>query len=107
MFTRIVEVSTKTGKSREVCSIIRDKILPILRNQSGFVDEITLVSDQKPDRVLALSFWNSREDAQRYQSQQFQTVLNLIRNHLESDPRVETYDLESSTVHKIAAGKAA
>jgi len=107
MFTRIVEVSTKTGKSREVCNIIREKILPILRNQTGFVDEITLVSDQHPDRVVSLSFWKSREDAQRYQSQQFQTIVNLIRNHLESDPRVETYDLESSTVHNIAAGKAA
>ena len=107
MFTRVVEVSAKTGKGREVCSIIRDKILPILRNQAGFVDEITLVSDQNPDRVVALSFWKSREDAQRYHTQQFQTVSNLIRGHLETDPRVETYDLEISTVHKISAGKAA
>jgi len=107
MFTRIVEVSTKKGKSREVCGVIRDKILPILRNQTGFVDEITLVSDQNPERVVSLSFWNSREDAHRYQSQQFQTVTNLIRAHLETDPKVETYDLETSTVHKIAAGKAA
>ncbi|HVH87879.1 MAG TPA: antibiotic biosynthesis monooxygenase [Terriglobales bacterium] len=107
MFTRVVEVSTKTGKSREVCSIIRDKILPILRNQTGFMDEITLVSNNNPDRVLALSLWKTKEDAQRYDNQQFQNVTNLIRGHLESEPTVETYDLESSTVHKIAAGKAA
>ncbi|HWC19686.1 MAG TPA: antibiotic biosynthesis monooxygenase [Terriglobales bacterium] len=107
MFTRVVEVSTKTGKGREVCNVIRDKILPILRNQTGFVDEITLVSNNNPDRVLALSFWKTQEDAQKYANQQFQNVTNLIRNQLEGDPKVETYELESSTVHKIVAGKAA
>ena len=107
MFTRVVEVSIKNGKAREVCSVIRDKVLPILKNQNGFVDEITLVSTENPNRVMALSFWNTREDAQRYDTQQFQTVTSLIRNHIEDDPIVETFDLDTSTTHKIAAGKAA
>ena len=44
MFTRVVQVTTKSGKAREVCNTIRDKALPILKNQNGFVDEFTLVS---------------------------------------------------------------
>jgi len=107
MFTRVVEVSTKNGKARDVCSVIRDKVLPILKNQNGFVDEITLVSTENPNRVMALSFWKTREDAQRYETQQFQNVTSLIRSHIEDDPRVETFDLDTSTTHKIAAGKAA
>lgn len=107
MFTRVVDVSSKTGKGKEVCSIIREQVMPILRNQNGFVDEITLVSNSDPDRIVALSFWRTKEDAQRYSSQQFQNVTNLIRQHLRSDPQVETYELESSTAHKIASGRAA
>ena len=107
MFTRVVEVNTKTGKGREVCNIIRDKALPILKNQPGFVDEITLVSTNNPNRVVALSFWKTREDAQQYHNQQFQSITNLIRTHIDGDPKVETYDLDTSTTHKIAAGKAA
>jgi len=107
MFTRVVEVNTKNGKAREVCNVIRDKALPILKNQNGFVDEITLVSTSNPNRVLAISFWKTREDADRYQQQQFQTVSGLIKNQLESDPKVETFDLDTSTIHRIAAGKAA
>jgi heme-degrading monooxygenase HmoA len=107
MFTRVVEVNTKTGKAREVCGVIRDKVLPILKNQNGFVDEITLVSTSNPNRVLALSFWKTKEDAERYHQQQFQTVSGLIRNHLEGEPKVDTFDLDTSTIHKISAGKAA
>lgn len=107
MFTRVVEVTTKNGKAREVSRTIQDKVLPILKNQNGFVDEITLISTSNPNRIVALSFWKTAEDAQQYQTQQFQTVNNLIRSQLESDPRIETYDLENSTVHKIASGKAA
>ena len=107
MFTRVVEVTTKSGKAREVCNTIRDKALPILRNQNGFVDELTLVSTNDPNRVLAISFWKTREDAQQYNSQQFQNITSLIRNHLEGDPQVETFDVDTSTTHKIAAGKAA
>jgi heme-degrading monooxygenase HmoA len=107
MFTRVVEVNTKNGKARDVCSVIQDKVLPILKNQNGFVDEITLVSTENPNRVMALSFWKTREDAQRYETQQFQNVTSLIRNHIEADPSVETFDVDTSTTHKISAGKAA
>jgi heme-degrading monooxygenase HmoA len=107
MFTRLVEVNTKPGKAREVCSVIRDKVLPILKNQNGFVDEITLVSTSNPNRVIAMSFWKTKDDADRYSQQQFQTVTSLIRNQVEGDPTVDTFDLDTSTIHKIAAGKAA
>lgn len=107
MFTRVVEVTTKNGKAKEVCKTIQEKALPILKSQNGFVDEITLVSTNNPNRVLALSFWKTHEDAQHYHNQQYTNVTNLIRNHLEGEPKVETFDLESSTIHKIAAGRAA
>ena len=107
MFTRVVEVKTKSGKARDVCNTIRDKALPILKNQNGFVDEVTLVSTNDPNRVLAISFWKTREDAQQYQTQQFQNITSLIRSQLEADPQVDTFDVDTSTSHRIAAGKAA
>ena len=107
MFTRVVEVNTKPGKAKEVCKTIQEKALPVLKSQNGFVDELTLVSTNNPNRVLALSFWRSKEDAQQYHNQQFSNITAMIQNHLDGQPQVETYDLEYSTVHRIAAGKAA
>jgi heme-degrading monooxygenase HmoA len=66
-----------------------------------------LVSDPEPNRVLALSFWNSREDAERYQRDQYPAIHQMVRHLLETEPLIRTFNVDSSTTHKIAAGKAA
>lgn len=107
MFTRTVEVTPKSGKARELTTLINEKVLPILKKQAGFVDETILVSDSEPNRVLALSFWNSKEDAERYQREQYPGIHEMIRHLLETEPLVRTFNVDTSTVHKIAAVRAA
>ena len=107
MFTRVVEVTTKPGKAQELTTIINNKVMPILKKQAGFVDETLLVSDTDSDRVLALSFWNTREDAERYDREQYPAVHEMIRPLLDADPVVRTFNVDTSTTHKIAATKAA
>jgi heme-degrading monooxygenase HmoA len=107
MFTRVVEIRTKQGKAREFSATLNEKVLPILKNQAGFVDEITLMSNTEPDRVLALSFWNSEQDAQRYHNEQFHTITNILQPLLETQPHVQTFNVDTSTTHHIAKGKAA
>ena len=107
MFVRAVEVTAKNGRGRELANTVNDKVLAVLRDQTGFVDEITLISQDNPDRMLALSFWKTREDAERYNREGFTRVNEIIRNQIEGTPQVRTFDVATSTVHKIAAGKAA
>src|SRR5579864_5841920 len=107
MFTRAVEVTPKSGKARELASTINEKVLPILKKQAGFVDETLLVSDAEPNQILALSFWDSKEDAERYQREQYPAVHEMVRHLLEAEPVVRTFNVDSSTAHRIAAGKAA
>ena len=56
MFTRVVEITCKSGKAKELSSTINEKVLPILKKQPGFVDEAVLVSDTESTRILGLSF---------------------------------------------------
>ena len=107
MFTRVVEITSKSGKARELCNTIDDKVLPILKRQAGFVDEMVIVSDTQPNRILALSFWNTREDAQRYAREQFDTVQKTVQHLLETGLVVRTFDVHTSTAHKVVAEKAA
>jgi heme-degrading monooxygenase HmoA len=107
MFTRIVEVTAKSGKAKELSNTINEKVLPILKRQTGFVDETLLVSDPEPNRVLSLSFWNTREDAERYQKEQYPAIHEMIRHLLETEPVIRTFNVDSSTTHKIVAEKAA
>ena len=107
MFRRVVELVSKQGKARERSSTINDKIVPILKKQPGFADEIVLVADADSNRVLALSFWKTREDAERYQREQYNSVRDALQPLLEAEPVVRTFEVHSSTGHKITASKAA
>jgi hypothetical protein len=60
-----------------------------LRSQTGFVDETVILSDTEPNRILTLSFRNTREDAQRYEREQFDTVQKTVQHLLETAPVVQ------------------
>jgi heme-degrading monooxygenase HmoA len=84
MFTRVVAVRTRSGKAREFAKTIQDRIVPMLEDQQGFVEEILLVSDTEPDEILALSFWESQQDAERYIDEQCPRIEELISHLVES-----------------------
>ncbi len=107
MFTRIVELISESGKAKELANTINEKVLPILKKQRGFVDETVLISDTEPTRVLGLSFWNSKEDAERYHQEQYPKIHEMLKHLLETEPNIRTFDVHTSTTHRIVAGKAA
>jgi quinol monooxygenase YgiN len=107
MFTRVVELTSKSGKAKELSKTINEKVVPILKKQAGFVDETVLVSDTESTRILGLSFWNSREDAERYHREHFPKIQEMLKPMLETEPVIRTFDVHTSTTHRIASGKAA
>ena len=107
MFTRVVEIKSKAGKSKELTNTVNEKVLPILKKQRGFVDEIVLISEKENDRVLAISFWNTREDAELYHREQFPQIQESVRHLLDGEPLVRTFNVETYVGQKIAAHKAA
>jgi heme-degrading monooxygenase HmoA len=107
MFVRIVELSAKAGKGKELARTINDQVLALLKNQPGFVDELVLISPDNPDRGVAVSFWQSREDAEKYNREAFSKVSDLLRPALENAPQVRAFEVVTSTAHKIFAAKAA
>ena len=107
MFTRVVELTSKAGKSKELANTINEKAIPILKKQRGFQDEIVLISDTEPNRILGISFWDTREDAEQYHREQFPTIQDSVRHLLESAPVVQTFNVHTYIGQKIAADKAA
>ena len=102
MFTRIVELTAKPDKNKQLSDTINEKVLPILKKQKGFVDETVLVSDQGDNRVVSLSFWKTKEDAEAYHRVEYQKIKEMVQHLLESEPMVRTFDVHSSTTHRIS-----
>ena len=107
MFTRVVELTSKPSKAKELSDTINEKVVPILKKQRGFVDETVLVSDIDPTQILGLSFWNRKDDAERYHREQYPEIYEILKHLLETEPVIRTFDVHTSTTHRIAAGKAA
>jgi len=107
MYTGVVELTTKPGKARELCTTIDEKVLPILKKQAGFVDETVLASDTDSNRVLGISFWNSKDDAERYHREQYPKINKMLSHLLETDPVIRTFEVHTSTTHRVVAGRAA
>jgi quinol monooxygenase YgiN len=103
MFTRIVECYVKREKRQEFTDKLQKHVLPILQSQAGFVDTLNLSAEEEPERIVAISMWKSRADAERYHRDHFSGILDVIRPLLRDEPTVEFYNVESSTAHRIAA----
>jgi len=103
MFTRIVECYVKREKRQEFNDQIQNHVLPILQSQAGFVDLLNLSSAEEPERMVAISLWKSRADAERYHRDHFSEVLETLRPSLKDEPSVEFYNVETSTAHRITS----
>jgi heme-degrading monooxygenase HmoA len=106
MFTRHVIMQLKPNTAAEFTDLVESKIIPLLRKQKGFRDEITFVA---PDRseAIAISFWDTKEAAEAYNLTGYPEVLKALTNLVEGTPRVGTAELATSTLHKLAAAKTA
>ena len=106
MFTRHVALRLKAKKSLEFTRLIEKEVIPMLRKQKGFLDEITFIS---PDLTEAVgnSFWETKADAEAYTRTAYPEVLKSLENVLAGTPTVGTANVSNSTFHKIAAAQAA
>jgi heme-degrading monooxygenase HmoA len=102
MFTRHVTMKLKTNSAPEFTRIIENEIIPLLRKQKGFRDEITFVAPERSEAV-ANSFWDTKEDAEAYNRTGYQEVLKTLSKAVKGTPTVEIFEVANSTFHKIAA----
>ncbi len=103
MFTRVVHCTLKPERRTEFNQVLQEKVLPEIESQVGFISLIGLMSDEKPDHALAITFWNSRQDADRYY-QGSAPMMDYLKPLLKSAD-VEHFSVEGKLIH--AVGKAA
>jgi len=81
-------------------------VLPLLRRQHGFKDEITFAGAGGVD-VTAISLWETKSDAEAYNTTAYPQVLKTMERLIDGTPKVQTSDVVYSTFHKIAIAVAA
>jgi hypothetical protein len=106
MFARNVSIRLKPNMLSDYTRTFEKEILPLLRKQKGFKDEITFADAGGVD-VTAISLWENKTDAEAYNTNTYPQVLKTMARFIEGTPKVQTSDVVNSTFHKIAVHAAA
>lgn len=99
MFARTLSVRVKLEMFSEFAKVVEREIVPLLRRQKGFRDEIILATTGSRD-VLVLSFWETYEDAQAYHNSAHREALTLLAGMVEASPRVGSPDVLHTTMYE-------
>jgi len=102
MYAREVSIQLKANVGAEFTRTIEKDVLPRLRKQTGFADEITFLNPNGKDAV-AISLWDRKESADNYARDTYPQVLKGLTAVIEGTPEVQGYEVSNSTFHKIAA----
>jgi heme-degrading monooxygenase HmoA len=101
MFARHITLQLKPHAQNELPIVFQREILPILRRQKGFLEELLLVTPLKTEMV-AISLWEEKEFAEAYQRQVYPEVAKLIAKFVEETPIIRNFEVEYATYGKFA-----
>jgi len=101
MFARNVSIHLKSNMLSEYTRTFENDVLPLLRKQKGFKDEITL-SNPGSQNVVAISLWESKANAEAYNTSTYPEVLKTFARMIDGTPKVQTFEAVTSTFHHVA-----
>ena len=101
-----VSIHLKFNMLSDYTRTFEKEVLPLLRKQNGFKDEITF-SSLDGTEVTAISLWDNKANAEAYNTKTYPEVLKTLARFIEGTPTVQTGEVVNSTFHKIDVGVAA
>ena len=101
MFARNVSIHLKSNMLSDYTQTFEKNVLPLLRQQKGFRDEITLSNPGSVD-VIAISLWDTRANAEAYNTNTYPEVLRTLARMVDGTPKVQTFEAVTSTFHNVA-----
>ena len=81
MFARILNCEVKVEKKEEFVRVVKNEILPLLKKQPGFLEILPFFPEKmREEKAFAISLWNTKSDAERYEREVYPKVLEIVRH---------------------------
>jgi heme-degrading monooxygenase HmoA len=98
MFARNVSFRLKSNTHSDYTRTLENEILPLLRKQKGFKEELTLSNPGNPE-AISISLWESKANADAYNTNAYPEVLRKFATMIDGTPEVQTFEAVTSTFH--------
>jgi quinol monooxygenase YgiN len=96
MFARILEFVPKQEKKQDFIRVIKNEVLPIMRKQRGFLEILPFFPGGKNEKVIAISLWSEKKDAERYERESFRKVEEILQPYLTTLITFKYYMVETT-----------
>ncbi len=100
MFARLITLEIKKDQTKEFPQIFGREILPLLKKQRGFRDELLLVTPGK-NEATAISLWDTKEEAELYNKETYPEVTKIMNKFVTGIPVVKNLEVEFATLPKF------
>ena len=100
MYARNVTFRLKANMQHDYTNTFENQVLPLLRKQKGFKEEITLSNPGSQDAV-SMSLWEHKNNADDYNTNTYPEVLKTLAKVIDGTPRVQTFETVISTFHNV------
>jgi hypothetical protein len=97
MFARLMTFQIKDDVASEFPQIFGREILPLLRNQRGFREELILVAPGKTE-ATAISLWEDQESADVYSKEAYPIISKIMSKYVVGVPVVKNLEVEFATL---------
>ena len=101
MFTRVIEISLKQDNKPVFFKKFKAEVLPILKKTPGFFDLIVLEHETEVNKIIAISFWETKKNADYYVKEWYPKVNAIVEPFLQAPPLVKLYTVEETLSEKL------
>lgn len=88
-YARNVQFQVKAGNEKQLNDLFEKDVLPTLRKQEGFQEEVTMVN---PKGAHFISIWDNKANAEAYGKSTYPGLLAKLTTFIVGTPTVETFE---------------
>jgi hypothetical protein len=74
--------------------VIETGVIPLLREQEGFLDQITLISPERAEAIV-ITFWENKESEEAFNRTRNPDVIRGLLGVIDGTPRVDLFEVAS------------
>ena len=98
MYARNVSIHLKPNMLSDYSRTFENDVLPLLRKQNGFKNEITFSGPDGTD-ITAISLWDNKANAEAYNNNIYPEVVKTLAKVMDGTPKVQSGEVVNSTIH--------
>lgn len=97
MYARAVNVQFQVGKTDEASRIVKDAIVPVLKEQNGFKGQL-LFTQHDTGKAISINLWETEADLSAFEaSPLYPELMGKLASVLAGPPAGERYEVSVQT----------